>query len=266
MRVASQHRDKAETKGPGGRCAALQGALFEFLSDPFGNAPKDSVKFCVNVNARSLAQMVLKSRLTLSRSALSSSLPGRRKRVPRLRRLETCKEPELMSVFSVGSGNGRLTSWGTSLIRQPNIYADMDPLKATRLALLDELQTIQSHLDKIADKNGPLYIKGLVRAVLTSIPMCVCPEKCAVYNRILEACLLPQSVCLEIIMGYVLIPRSLRAAPAPDRFSSRISEYFRERIIPGAPALKAAFTAFRTSEGCVFFCPFPVGMSTSIPG
>lgn len=62
----------------------------------------------------------------------------------------------------------------------------MDRLKATRLALLDESRTIQSHSDKIANKSGPLYIKGLARAVLTPILMCVYPEKYAVYNRISE--------------------------------------------------------------------------------
>ena len=65
---------------------------------------------------------------------------------------------------------------------------------------------------------------------------------------------------------HVLIFRSLSAAPAPDRFSSRISEYFRERMTPGAPALNAAFTAPRTSEGWVLFSPLPVGISMSMPG
>lgn len=70
--------------------------------------------------------------------------------------------------------------------RQPNIYADMDRLKVTLLMLLDESQPIQSRLDRIVDKGGPLYIKGLGRAVLTPILMCVYPDKYAVYNQISE--------------------------------------------------------------------------------
>ena len=70
--------------------------------------------------------------------------------------------------------------------RQPNIYADMDRLRATLLVLLDESQPIQNRLDKIANKSGPLYIKGLGRAVLTPILMCVYPDKYAVHNRISE--------------------------------------------------------------------------------
>lgn len=74
----------------------------------------------------------------------------------------------------------------TGIHRQPNIYADMDRLKATLLVLLDESQPIKNRLDKIANKGGPLYIKGLGRAVLTPILMCVYPDKYAVYNRISE--------------------------------------------------------------------------------
>lgn len=74
----------------------------------------------------------------------------------------------------------------TGIHRQPNIYADMSRLKATLLVLLDESQPIQTRLDKIANKSGPLYIKGLGRAVLTPILMCVYPDKYAVYNRISE--------------------------------------------------------------------------------
>jgi hypothetical protein len=70
--------------------------------------------------------------------------------------------------------------------RQSNIYADMDRLKTALKVLLDETQSIQDRLDKITDKSGPLYIKGLGRAVLTPILMCVYPEKYAVYNRISE--------------------------------------------------------------------------------
>src|ERR1035441_2724979 len=70
--------------------------------------------------------------------------------------------------------------------RQPNIYADMERLRNALAALLDETKPIQDRLDKIMDKNGPLYVKGLGRAVLTPILMCVYPDKYAVYNRISE--------------------------------------------------------------------------------
>jgi len=36
---------------------------------------------------------------------------------------------------------------------------------------------------------------------------------------------------------------SLMASPAASRFASLISEYLRDKMTPGAPALKAAFTA-----------------------
>jgi hypothetical protein len=70
--------------------------------------------------------------------------------------------------------------------RQPNIYADMERLRKALAVLLDETKAIQDRLDKIMDKNGPLYIKGLGRAVLTPILMCVYSDKYAVYNRISE--------------------------------------------------------------------------------
>lgn len=70
--------------------------------------------------------------------------------------------------------------------RQPNIYADMDRLKTTLKVLVDETQPIHVRLDTITDKNGSLYIRGLGRAVLTPILMCVYPDKYAVYNRISE--------------------------------------------------------------------------------
>jgi hypothetical protein len=70
--------------------------------------------------------------------------------------------------------------------RQSNIYADMDRLKAALTMLTDESRPIQDRLDKLTDKGGPLYIKGLGRAVLTPILMCVDPEKYAVYNRVSE--------------------------------------------------------------------------------
>jgi hypothetical protein len=45
----------------------------------------------------------------------------------------------------------------------------MDRLRTTLKLLLDEAQPIQVRLDKITDKNGTLYIRGLGRAVLTPI-------------------------------------------------------------------------------------------------
>jgi hypothetical protein len=74
----------------------------------------------------------------------------------------------------------------TGLQRQSSIYADMDRLKTALRVLLDEAQPIQARLDKITDKSGPLYIKGLGRAVLTPILLCVYPDRYAVYNRISE--------------------------------------------------------------------------------
>jgi hypothetical protein len=78
----------------------------------------------------------------------------------------------------------------TGIHRQPNIYADLERLKTTLKALLDERQPIQVRLDKITDVTSPLYIRGLGRAVLTPILMCVYPEKYAVYNSISEAALI----------------------------------------------------------------------------
>jgi hypothetical protein len=62
----------------------------------------------------------------------------------------------------------------------------MEQLRKVLTVLLDENQSIQVRLDKIMDKGGPLYIKGLGRAVLTPILTCVYPEKYANYNRITE--------------------------------------------------------------------------------
>ncbi len=70
--------------------------------------------------------------------------------------------------------------------RHANIYADMQRLKTALKVLLDETRPIQVRLDEITDKGGRLYIRGLGRAVLTPILMCVHPEKYAVYNRISE--------------------------------------------------------------------------------
>jgi len=73
--------------------------------------------------------------------------------------------------------------------RHPEIYANMDQLRKTLTLLLDESQPIQTRLDKVRDKNGPMYIDGLGRAVLTPILMCTYPDKYAVYNRISEEAL-----------------------------------------------------------------------------
>lgn len=62
------------------------------------------------------------------------------------------------------------------------IYADMNRLKKVLRVLLDEEQPIEVRLDQVTDENGSLYIKGLKRAVLTAILMCVHPDKYAVYN------------------------------------------------------------------------------------
>jgi hypothetical protein len=71
--------------------------------------------------------------------------------------------------------------------RQPEIYADMERLRDCLKILLDESKPIESRLDRIIPKNDPPFIKGLSRAVLTPILMCVYPDKYAVYNRISDA-------------------------------------------------------------------------------
>ena len=73
--------------------------------------------------------------------------------------------------------------------RQPSIYADMDRLRHCLTILLEESFPIEKRLDNIIPKEGPPFIKGLGRAVLTPILMCVYPDKYAVYNRISEEAL-----------------------------------------------------------------------------
>ena len=68
--------------------------------------------------------------------------------------------------------------------RQPNIYSDMPRLQRALAELLDESEAIERRLDTIVDRSGPLYIKGLGKAVLTPILLCVYPDKYAVYNTI----------------------------------------------------------------------------------
>lgn len=73
--------------------------------------------------------------------------------------------------------------------RYPNIYSDMPRLKTALSVLVDEKLPVRDRLDQIIDKSGPLYIRGLGRAVLTPILMCVYPTKYAVYNRISDEAL-----------------------------------------------------------------------------
>src|ERR1700752_2498290 len=56
------------------------------------------------------------------------------------------------------------------------------------------------------------------------------------------------------------------ASPAPPRSASRISEYLRDRIMPGAPARKAARTASLTLCGVHLLLFGSVGISISTPG
>ncbi len=74
----------------------------------------------------------------------------------------------------------------TGINRQPGIYADMSRLRQCLKILLDESMPIEDRLDRIIPKDGPPFIKGLGKAVITPILMCVYPDKYAVYNRISE--------------------------------------------------------------------------------
>ena len=56
------------------------------------------------------------------------------------------------------------------------------------------------------------------------------------------------------------------ASPAPLRLASRISEYLRDKITPGAPAWKAARTASFTLWGVRLLLLGSVGISISMPG
>lgn len=66
------------------------------------------------------------------------------------------------------------------------ITSDMPKLKNALNILLDESKPIKERLNKLLPKNGPAYIKGLGRAVLTPILMVVYPDKYAVYNSVAE--------------------------------------------------------------------------------
>jgi hypothetical protein len=56
------------------------------------------------------------------------------------------------------------------------VYQDIKKLRKALRTLLDETRPIQDRLDEITDKNAPLYMKGLSRAVLTPVLLCVYPE------------------------------------------------------------------------------------------
>jgi len=68
--------------------------------------------------------------------------------------------------------------------RQPQIYENLGRLRQCLAMLLDESKPLEQRLDFILPKNKPPFIKGLGRAVLTPILMCVYPERYSVYNRI----------------------------------------------------------------------------------
>jgi hypothetical protein len=72
----------------------------------------------------------------------------------------------------------------SGLHRQPQIYQDFDRLRQCLGILLDETYPLEQRLDVLLPKGKPPFIKGLGRAVLTPVLMCVYPDKYSVYNRI----------------------------------------------------------------------------------
>jgi len=68
--------------------------------------------------------------------------------------------------------------------RQSQIYENMGRVCECLEILLDESKPLEQRLDFIAPKGKPPFIKGLGRAVITPILMCVYPDKYSVYNRI----------------------------------------------------------------------------------
>jgi hypothetical protein len=72
----------------------------------------------------------------------------------------------------------------SGLHRQPQIYENMDRLLECLQVLLDESRPLGQRLDEIVPKGRPPFIKGLGRAVITPILMCVYQDKYSVYNRI----------------------------------------------------------------------------------
>lgn len=75
--------------------------------------------------------------------------------------------------------------------RQGNlITSDMDKLRGFLKLLLDENIPIKERLQKLFDKRGGYYIKGLGRAVVTPIMLLVYPDKYGVWNSRSEAALI----------------------------------------------------------------------------
>lgn len=77
--------------------------------------------------------------------------------------------------------------WSGLHRQQARILANMDRLRECLRILLDESRPIEDRLEELFPKGGKPYIKGLGKAVVTPILMCVFPEKYAVYNSISEA-------------------------------------------------------------------------------
>jgi hypothetical protein len=72
----------------------------------------------------------------------------------------------------------------SGLHRQPQIYENIDRLRQCLEILLDESRPLEQRLDVIAPKGKPPFIRGLGRAVITPILLCVYPDRYSVYNRI----------------------------------------------------------------------------------
>jgi hypothetical protein len=72
----------------------------------------------------------------------------------------------------------------SGLHRQPQIYESMARLRGCLEILLDESKPLDQRLEIVVPKGRPAFIKGLGRAVITPILMCVYPDKYSVYNRI----------------------------------------------------------------------------------
>jgi hypothetical protein len=72
--------------------------------------------------------------------------------------------------------------WGP-IHRNSKYYTDIGKVQECLRILLDENSPINARLDRIIPKHGPPFVKGLNKAVLTAIALCVYPDKYAVYNR-----------------------------------------------------------------------------------
>jgi hypothetical protein len=79
--------------------------------------------------------------------------------------------------------------WG-HIQRHSEVYAQMGPLRECLKILLNEDDRVEKRLDTIVPEDGPPLIKGLNRAILTPILMCVYPDRYAVYNRVSEGALI----------------------------------------------------------------------------